>query len=351
MNLDDVKNFSSIDKENMYDNIFYLPEQCETAWTLIKNKELPAFSPIKKIVVSGMGGSAIGADLLLSYLEKTCETPIIVNRNYGLPVWAKGEETLVIVSSHSGNTEETLSAFDEAVENKCQILAVCTGGQLAEKAASKNVPVVKFDHKGQPRAAVGYSFTLLLGILFKLGLVADPEAELAEMIKTLKLERLALASEVTQDKNPAKKMALEIKDRWVVVMAADHLTPVARRWKGQLSEVAKAWAQFEFLPEADHNTLAGVVNPAEALAKTSAIFLNSASDHERNQLRTKITSKEFEKAGIQTIVFDAKGTGSLQNIWTTLHFGDFLAFYLAISYDADPTPVAALENLKAAMRA
>ena len=351
MNLDDIKNFSSIDKENMYDNIYYLPEQCETAWSLVKNAELPAFSPIKKIVVSGMGGSAIGADILLSYLEKNCETPIIVNRNYELPAWAKGKETLVITSSHSGNTEETLSAFDQAVENQCQILAVCTGGQLAEKAAAKNVPVVKFDHAGQPRAAVGYSFTLLLGILFKLGLVADPENELLEMIAVLKKERLALAKDVLFEENPAKKMALEIKDCWVVVLAADQLTPVARRWKGQISEVAKAWAQFEFLPEADHNTLAGVVNPTELLAQTRAIFLNSDSDHVRNQLRTKITSKEFDKGGIRSFVFDAKGSGSMQNIWTTLHFGDFLAFYLAISYDADPTPVVALENLKKALRA
>ena len=351
MNLDDIKNFSNIDKENMYDNIFSLPEQFETAWSLVKNTEFPAFSPIKKIIVSGMGGSAIGADLLLSYIERTCGVPFFVNRNYGLPAWAKGDETLVITSSHSGNTEETLSAFEQALENKCQILAVCTGGKLEKQAKENSVPVLKFDHKGQPRAAVGYSFGLLLGILTKLGLIADPEKELLAMIDELRQQRLELAKEVTQESNPAKKLALEIKDHWVVVMGADLLTPVSRRWKGQISEIAKAWAQFEFLPEADHNTLAGVVNPGEVLAKTAVVFLQASSDHERNQFRSLITRNEFEKAGIQTYVFEAKGTDNLSQIWTTLHFGDFLAYYLALSYGADPTPVDAIENLKVAMKA
>ena len=119
-----------------------------------------------------MGGSAIGADLLAAYAAPLCQVPIFVQRGYHLPAWIEGTEVLVITSSHSGNTDETLSVFDQVSTRNCRILALCTGGKLAEAAASKNIPWWTFDHHGQPRAAVGYSFGLLLALITRLGL--DP---------------------------------------------------------------------------------------------------------------------------------------------------------------------------------
>ena len=128
------------------------------------------------------------------------------------------------------------------------------------------------------------------------------------------------------------------------------LAPVARRWKGQISEIAKAWAQFEFLPEANHNSLAGIENPEELFPKSMVLFLKSIYDHPRNQLRCELTRKIFMLQGFGTDEIEAAGSTPLSHIWTCLHFGDYLAYYLAMSYEVDPTPVSAIEGFKKEMK-
>ena len=133
-----------------------------------------------------MGGSAIGADLLTAFVSSTCSVPISVHRDYGLPAFARGKETLVIASSHSGNTEETLEAFEIALKNDCSLLAICTGGELAKRAKEKNIPVWTFHHTGQPRAAVGFSFGLLLALFARLELIPDPAQDVAGTVAAMK---------------------------------------------------------------------------------------------------------------------------------------------------------------------
>jgi glucose/mannose-6-phosphate isomerase len=147
--------------------------------------------------------------------------------------------------------------------------------------------------------------------------------------------------------NPAKRLAGQLVDRWPVILGAGVLAPVARRWKGQLNELAKCWAQFEVLPEADHNTVAGVNFPEEQLARTMVLFLESPSDHPRNHLRAEVTRKVLMLEGLGTDTVTAPGNSALANQWTALHFGDYLAYYLAMIYGVNPTPVEAIESLKA----
>jgi glucose/mannose-6-phosphate isomerase len=298
-----------------------------------------------------MGGSAIGADLLAAYGVARCPLPFVVHRNYGLPAWAHGPATLVIASSHSGNTEETLDAFETALARGCRVLAVSTGGQLAQRASQAAADRWTFTHHGQPRAAVGYSFGLLLAVLARLGLLPDPAADLDEAVSALRAQQESLSSASPVSQNPAKRLAGQLVNRWVAVFGADLLEPVARRWKGQLSEIAKAWAQFEFLPEADHNTLAGVVNPGAHLPQQMVLFLRAPSSHERNRLRADLTKKILMLEGLSTDFVDASGASPLAHQWTLLHFGDYVAYYLAMAYGVDPTPVEAIEAFKAEMRA
>jgi glucose/mannose-6-phosphate isomerase len=150
--------------------------------------------------------------------------------------------------------------------------------------------------------------------------------------------------------NPAKRMAGQLVGRWVNVYGSGSLAPVARRWKTQVNEIAKAGAGFELLPEADHNALAGLKNPA-LLMQTMTLFLRAPSDHPRNHLRAELTRQGFMVAGMNTDIYDANGESRLAHIWTALHFGDYMAYYLAMAYGMDPTPVEALQNLKAAMKA
>jgi glucose/mannose-6-phosphate isomerase len=350
MNLDDVHRFSEIDTQEMLAEIDGLPEQLQAAWDLGQELSLPDWQDIRYVLVAGMGGSAIGADLLAAYVAPSCSVPVISHRNYSLPGWAKGPETLVIASSHSGNTEETLSSFESAVEKGCRVLAVTTGGKLAERAGEAGAAVWRFDHKGQPRAAVGYSFGLLLAAVSRLGLIPDPEGHLHSAVAAMKAQQESLQARSPVVENPAKRMAGQIYGRWVAVLGADVLEPVARRWKGQISEIAKAWGQFEFLPEADHNTLAGLYNPEELLQKTFVLFLRAPSYHPRNRLRTDLTKKAFMLEGLNTDFIDARGDNPLAHLWTALHYGDYTAYYLAMAYGVDPTPVEAIEGFKQEMR-
>ncbi|MDD5369115.1 MAG: bifunctional phosphoglucose/phosphomannose isomerase [Anaerolineaceae bacterium] len=350
LDLDDFSAFASVDTQDMIGEIERLPDQLASAWQLGQQFEAPDPTGVKQVIISGMGGSAIGADLVATYVLPSCNLPVIVHRDYDLPNWAQGPETLMIASSHSGNTEETLSSFQRALTRGCRVLAITTGGALEAEARQAGVPVWKFDHAGTPRAAVGFSFGLQLAALSRMGFVPDPTLDVNQAVAAMMTQQENLRTNVPVKQNLAKRLAGQLHGRIVAVFAADFLAPVARRWKGQISEVAKSWAQFEYLPEADHNTMAGLLHPEKALDQMIMIFLRATSDHPRNALRLDLTRKGFMQAGLNTDFVDAHGGAPLGQMWTTLHMGDYTAYYLAMSYGVDPTPVEAIEGLKAEMK-
>jgi glucose/mannose-6-phosphate isomerase len=346
MDLNNYTIFSKIDSQNYLAEIENLPNQLEQAYQLGMSQSLPSWKGIHHVLIAGMGGSAIGADLLSAYAAPLSSIPISVQRNYGLPAWAQGDGTLVVASSHSGNTEETLAAFEQARVVGCRILAVCTGGKLAKAANAANVPLWTFEHPGQPRAAVGFSFGMLLALVARLGFIADPAGELAGAVSAMNEQQDGLRVDIPIMNNPAKRLAGQLMGRWVMVFGADVLEPVARRWKTQMNELAKAWAQFEALPEANHNALAGLIQPESGLSSAIALFLRAPSYHPRNLLRTELTQQAYLMQGLNTDFVDAQGDTALAQQWTALHMGDYLGYYLAMLYEIDPTPIPALEGFK-----
>ena len=346
MNLDDSHVIHQFDAGNMLAEIENLPAQLNTAWEQGLRLPLPDWQGIQRVIIAGMGGSAIGADLLNGYLAPICQLPVFIHRDYDLPAWAFGPETLMIASSHSGNTEETLDAFKKGVQNGCRVQVVTTGGKLASLAAEQNVPCWTFDHSGQPRAAVGFSFGLLLAAFSRLGLVPDQSNELVEAVTAMQEQQVQLKADISASLNPAKRLAGQLVGRWVNVIGSGMLAPVARRWKGQINELAKCGAGFDTLPEADHNSLAALVNPSDTLYKVVTIFIRSAGDHPRNKLRSRLTQKIYMLEGMNTNDYTSTGKTPLAQLWTTLHFGDYLAFYLAMAYQVDPSPVKAIMDLK-----
>jgi glucose/mannose-6-phosphate isomerase len=350
MNLDDVERFRAIDKSGMIEEIDALPEQLEVAWDLGNKLPLGEWTGVRRVMVAGMGGSAIGADLLAAYAAPLAPVPILVWRDYGLPAFVSNPETLVVLSSHSGDTEEVLSAFQRGVETGAPLLAVAAGGALARMAEEAGVPLWRFDHNGQPRAAVGYSFGLLLAATARLGLIPDPSAELDEAVGVMREQRQQLHAQSPVAKNPAKRMAGQLMGRWPTVVGAGLLAPVARRWRTQMAELAKAVAQFEILPEADHNMVAGVVNPGSLFAQTMVVFLQASQLHPRLRMRVQATRQILMLEGFNTDIVHASGEGRLAQQWSALQFGDYSAFYLAMAYGVDPTPVEAIEMLKAQLR-
>ena len=217
---------------------------------------------------------------------------------------------------------------------------------MAALAKGSNIPIWTFEHHGQPRAAVGYSFGFLLALLRRLGLIADPAAELSGTLSAMRMQQSCLQAEIPVVRNPAKREAGQLMGRWVMVFGADVLEPVARRWKTQINELAKGWAQFEALPEADHNALAGLQQPEQVMSSAMALFLRAGSYHPRNLLRTELTKQAYMLGGLNTDIVDAQGDTPLAQQWTALHLGDYVAYYLAMLYEIDPTSIQSLEGLK-----
>ncbi len=241
-------------------------------------------------------------------------------------------------------------AFEAARNAECRIIVVSTGGKLAQRAEENDIPVWTFNHVGQPRAAVGFSFGLLLAMFQRLGFIPDQKDALDDAIASMKESQSHLQPDAPAVNNPAKRYAGQLMGRWVTIMGAGLLSTVARRWKGQINEVAKAAANFEFLPEANHNTLAGTMNPEEVLnPHTMTLFLRAPSDHPRNRVRSDLTRNAFMLEGMNTDFVDASGNTPLAHMWTLIHFGDYMAYYLAMGYGVDPTPIQALVDFKKAM--
>lgn len=339
LNLDHPESFHAIDTENMLAWINGLPGQLEEAYRDGLYRPLPNTRGFRAVILTGIGGSVMGADLFAAYAAPLSPLPVVVHRDYDLPAWASGDQVLVVAMSLSGNAEETISAVEAAHRNGCRVIALGRGGRLLELAAEHGDTTWQIDFAGPPRSAVAWFFGLLLALFFRLGLIPDPAQDLMATVETLQAQQTHIGAEVPTRQNSAKRLAGQVVNRWVTILGSGTMAAVARRWKAQVGELAKAWAQADFLPEADYHTVEGVTNPEELIQKAYAIFLHSACDHPRNQLRTQITQQALMLEGIPTDIISAKGAGSLEQIWSMVQYGDFFAYYLAMIYGADPNPV------------
>lgn len=350
MNIDNLSEISAIDPQNMLEHIQVLPDQLGKAWKLGNQVSYGSGKGIQQVIIAGMGGSAIGADLIEAYVKSTCSVPVLVHRDYGLPAWVGGNQTLVIASSHSGNTEETLSAYTAAVERKCRSIVICTGGKLKERGEKAGSPVLVFDHSGQPRAAVGFSFGLLLAVFSRLELIPDQAEKLAGAVAGMRRQMKALLPQSRVQDNPAKRLAGQLLGRMPVVVGADILAPVARRWKGQFNELVKSWSQYDTLPEFDHNSLAGVDHPEKVLGQMVFLFLKADANLQENQLRVDLSRRVMMTEGLNTDIVSAVGETDLEQIWSLVHLGDFTSYYLACLSGTDPTPIPAISSFKQEMQ-
>lgn len=346
MNLDDPELYRKNDPEGMLARIKELPWQCREAYRAALDFELPAgYRDIDNVVVIGMGGSAIGGDLLRTLVQSESKKPVIVHRDYGLPAFVD-EYTLLIASSYSGNTEETLSAFGPALKTGAKKLAMTTGGKLGEMAAANNIPVFKIEYKAQPRAALGFSFIPALGFMQKLGFISDKAADIEETVRVLETLSLKLDENSPASTNPAKQLAGRLYGKLPVVYGAGIASEVAHRWKTQINENAKAWAFYEVFPELNHNATVGFPYPPEVAGKIRVVMLRSPLFNERVKLRYEVTSELLKKAGVEYEYVDAEGESALAQVMCLVLMGDFTSYYLAILNRVDPSPVEVISYLK-----
>lgn len=347
--LDAIDDIRHLDPENMYNRIFDFPEQVAEAakiaaeWRVDKDQ----FSDIKNVCVIGMGGSAIGGDLIRTLLLGDLLVPFNICRHYMLPEYVD-DESLVIVSSYSGNTEETLSAFNDALDRKAMIAGVTTGGMLEEIAAVNEIPVLKIPPGLQPRAALGYSFVPLLIFLEKIGLGFGCSDQLGAAIRLLQSRRDQYIETEPTASNPAKSLATQLHGRIPIIYGGPTFTDViAVRWKGQICENSKNMAFANQYAEFNHNELVGwhelIKKHSDSL---SVVQLRDRKDHPKIARRMDIVHRIISKLGVPVAEIESAGESRLERMFSLIQLGDFVSYYLAILNDVDPTPVDAIETLK-----
>ena len=325
-----------------------LPDQCREAWATARDLQLPAsYQEIDRIAVLGMGGSAIAGDIWGALLERECAVPVFNVRAYDLPPYVD-ERTLVVASSFSGDTEEVLSAFGQALAMPAPKVVITTGGQLLATARANGVPSFSFAYEGEPRAALGWSLMPLLAIAESLRLMQGVSGDIEEAVGVLDALVAAISEEIPTARNPAKQLARELHGRLPVVYGAGPLIEAARRWKAQLNESGKSWASFEDLPEIHHNAIIGYSHPHEIAERTAVIFLESPDlAHKRVLLRYTFTKDLLARAGVATHSVTSRGKSALAQMLSLTLFGDYVSAYLAFLYGEDPTPTAVIDELKA----
>jgi glucose/mannose-6-phosphate isomerase len=344
--LDDLAAYQRIDPQGMLARIRDLPRQCRAAWQEAQALDLPDdYWDIDKLLILGMGGSAIAGDLLRSLANLESPVPVFSHRDYELPLVVDGR-TLLIACSYSGNTEEVISSFQTALGTGAKKVVITTGGRLLATAHDHGVPAFVFGYESEPRAALGYSLMPLLTIAQKVGMVADKSQDVEEAIAVM----VGLATRINEKApladNPAKQLAQKLHGRLPVVYGAGVLGPVARRWKEQLNESSKMWCFYEELPEANHNAIVGYGLPKEIAARAIVVFLRAPSLHPRTLLRYELTQATLQEADVQSAIVDAEGKSPLAQMMSAVLFGDWVSLYLAILNGVAPTPTTAIDKLK-----
>lgn len=346
VDLDDMAYLRSVDPDGMGARVSELPSQCREARALVEAHSLPMeYRLVDEVVILGLGGSAIGGDLVRTLVQDQCSVPVFVNRDYDLPAFVD-DRTLVIASSYSGETEETLAAFGEALERGAWPLAVTTGGRLAEICAKQALPLITFDYKSQPRAALGFSFVLIFGILRELDLIPDMVDQLEQAIALMESLQSEIGVQVPEEENAAKQLARRLEGCLPVVYGAGHLSEVARRWKCQFNENSKGWAFWEVLPELNHNAVVGYEFPTTMSEVARVLMLSSNLYHPRHQMRLQVTGEILSDKGIAHELIEVEGESRLSQALWAIHLGDYVSYYLAALRRVDPTPVRTIAYLK-----
>jgi glucose/mannose-6-phosphate isomerase len=345
--LDDLGAIKKIDSRGMLGFIRSFPEQIEEAMRIAEDVDIDSFNPYQ-IVIAGVGGSAIGGDILASWLFKRIKIPIFVNRAYKLPSFV-GENTLLFAVSYSGNTEETLSLFEESLKKRCRVIAITSGGKLGERCNNENAVLISIPTGKPPRAAVAYLFMPIVVVLKKLGLY-ESEGEVAVAIQNLKALRERLVPKNPTKANPAKQIALQLLNETPIIYGLAIFNAIARRWQTQLNENAKVLSWHGTFPEMNHNEIEAWANDFNPKRFTAVLLRDNFLLDTRLQKRVRLTKDSIlEKHAKNVIEVVAKGGDEkdyLARMLYAMYLGDYVSIYLAILRGIDPTPVKTIETFK-----
>ncbi|MEX0771595.1 MAG: bifunctional phosphoglucose/phosphomannose isomerase [Balneolales bacterium] len=338
------KKIKEIDSEGMYKLMHNFPQQWNDAEALTLDLKLSKHTKsFANICILGMGASAIGGDLIASYAHDNCPLPIQVNRNYDLPAWVN-ESTLVIVSSYSGDTEETLQAFDIARYRKAGIICISTGGEIMRQAERAGSDRIYVPAGITPRAALAFNFIPLFRIFQYYGFIQDTNDVLHQTAAFLSDQAELLSN---YKDNETLGLAEKIDDTLPIVYSnSTFLAPVNLRWRGQLEENAKILAYGNLFPELNHNEIVGWERIAHLMGRISVIMLHDEDDNPRVKRRMKITEELIENHVSSLITLTTRGPNRLSRLFSLIQVADWTSLYLALNNELDPTPITKVDLLK-----
>jgi glucose/mannose-6-phosphate isomerase len=337
---------AAVDSARLLEDIMSLPDQLRDALWRVESAALRPKESRGGLIVAGMGGSAIGGALARAALGDRALRPVVLARGYELPSWTT-TETTVLCSSYSGNTEETLAAFEAAGALGAPRLVATTGGKLAEAARADGVPVIPLPGGFQPRAAVAYALVVALEVAALCGAAERIHSDIDVAAASLE-ELIAAWGPGGAEEDYPKELARGLHGTIPQIAGAGLTTPIAYRWKTQFNENAKTPAFWAELPELDHNEIVGW-QAASDLGRFSAVFLDDSDLHPRVRQRIELTRGLIAAEAAATFKIETRGVTAVERLLSLVVLGDLVSLYLAVLRGVDPSPVPVLDSLKNAL--
>ncbi len=339
------KSIELYDNSNMRKLLIEFPQQVENSVSIAESAKIKLkTSVIQNIIIAGLGGSAIGGDLIRTYLTPELKIPVTISRHYSLPRFVD-KNSLVIVSSYSGNTEETIASYKDAVRKKAQVLCITSGGEIEAMAKKYNHQVIKIPSGLPPRAALGYSFFPILVSLIKLGFIKSRKNDIKETISYLN-KYSKIYKKLNADKNKSLYYAQKLYNHLPVIYSSTEIDSVNVRWRGQLCENSKILAFGHTIPEMNHNELVGWKVLKRDMENMVVVYLKDKADHDRIKLRMNIMNEIIKEYAAYYLEINSEGKSFLTRIFSLIYLGDWISYYLAIINGIDPTPVRVIDYLK-----
>ena len=337
---------AQLDKADIFNHIKDLGKQFEVAYERSKDIKIEAFPKFQNIILLGTGGgSSIASKLVKAILDKEINLPIVINQGYSVPKWVNNN-TLAVALTVSGNTEETIQAYQQAVTQGAFGVAVTAGGKLKEVVTETKTHLVSIPETAmQARSAIGDLIAGILRLFEKLELLNRDYSN--DVLKTVELLK-SLSNDYSNSRDSLPvNIAQELKGFSPVIYSSDELPEVASvRWKNQFGENSKVIAHWYTFPELNHDEIVGWEQEENIQKHFKVVFLRDNNDHERIKKRMDITKELIEKRGVKVIEVYSKGDSNLERAMSLIYLGDWVSIYLAFLYDIDPTPVNLIIEMK-----
>lgn len=340
--LDSREEIGKIDKQNVLGSVEALPQQCLHAWEEASKIEVPGnYCKVKAVVMCGMGGSGLGARVIESVYADEIKIPLVRINDYSLPKFVD-QNTLVICSSYSGETEETIQNAKEAIAKKAKWMAIGAGNTLIKMARENNVPFYqinpKYNPSNQPRMAIGYSLIGQLVLAAKAGIIEFTKKDIDQIVSIMR--------SVIEKSDAGKKLANKMKDKIIIFISAGHLVGATHAVNNQLNENAKVFSADFPIPELNHHLMEGLAHPEKNKSAIFAFFINSSLYPDRIKKRFGLTKEVTEKNNIETFEYKARGGTQISQVFEVIQFGAYANFFLAMLYGQNPAPVPWVDYFK-----